>query len=424
MNVNHKSGLKLALVVGLLLTSAVAFAKPRARAIGIPFDGIAGPQNTITDVSGVEVGQVSIIRDDAGPHGNTARTGVTIIHPLGKQALDGVAAGFATINGTGEWTGTHLVDEVGGFFGPIALTGTGNVGVVHQSILTWSGQRLPAEVLETRVLPMVAETLDSHLNDIFSMPLGQSDVFNALDNASSGAVAEGNVGGGTGMIAYTFKGGIGTSSRVVETSKGKFTIGVLVQANHGKREDLRIAGIPVGREVTGNWPEVGGVIAAGPDKGKPAPVDKNSLLVVIATDAPLMPHQLERLARRAALGVGRNGSTASNFSGEFALAFSTTTRLPVAQDKIFVSASAISDLDSEVLDGLFAATVQATEEALVNQLVASDTMTGANGATVYALPVDQLIRILRSHGQLVTASKPVAALDGRPPALRRRMDRH
>lgn len=411
------SGITLALCIGLMLSSSMAAAKPRARDLGVPFNGATGSYNAITDVAGVEVGHTTLIRDGKD---STARTGVTIIHPLGKQGMDGVAAGFATINGTGEWTGTHLVEEVGGFFGPIALTGTGNVGIVHQSILSWSFLRLPVAVLETRVLPMVAETLDSHLNDVFAMPITQGDVFAALDSAASGPVAEGNVGGGTGMVAYTFKGGIGTASRVVDTARGRFTVGVLVQANHGKREDLRIAGIPVGREMTGAWPQVDGVIAAGPDKGKAAPVDKNSLLIVIATDAPLMPHQLERLARRGALGVGRNGSTASSFSGEFALVFSTTTRLPVAQDQIFPATPAISDMEGEVLDQLFAATVQATEEALVNQLVASDTMTGANGVTIFALPVDQLIQILARHNVLNVPTAAATKSTGQRPAATRR----
>lgn len=418
MQIHGKATIGLTLIFGLMVTSTMAWGKPRARDLGVPFDGVTGPANAITDVSGVEVGHVTVIRDAVVPKGHSTRTGVTIIHPLGKQGLDGVAAGFATINGTGEWTGTHLVEEVGGFFGPIAMTGTGNVGTVHQFILKWSALRLPAEVLQTRVLPMVAETLDSHLNDVFALPLTQEDVFSALDNAKTGPVTEGNVGGGTGMVAYTFKGGIGTSSRIIETPEGRFTVGVLVQANHGRRQDLRIAGIPVGREMTGNWPQVQGAIAAGPDKGKPAPVDKNSLLIVIATDAPLMPHQLERMARRAALGVGRNGSTASSFSGEFALAFSTTSRLPLVQDKIFPLTPAISDMDNTVFDALFAATVQATEEALVNQLIASDTMTGANGATVYAMPVDQLLRILRAHNMLIAGSTPVAAPAAQRPALR------
>ncbi|MFM7403455.1 MAG: P1 family peptidase [Erythrobacter sp.] len=405
-HIRAQATIKLVIIAGLLLTSAMVWAKPRARELGVPFDGVTGPANAITDVAGLEVGQVTVIRDPADPQGPTSRTGVTVIHPLGKQGVDGVAAGFATINGTGEWTGTHLVQEIGGFFGPIALTGTGNVGRVHQSLLAWSAERMPPEVRETRVLPMVAETLDRPLNDIFAQPLSQDDVFGALDRATTGPVDEGNVGGGTGMIAYGFKGGIGTSSRMIDTRRGRFVVGVLIQANHGDRKELRIAGIPVGRAITDHWPEIGGIIARGPDKGKPSPTGKNSLLIVIATDAPLMPHQLERMARRAALGVGRNGSTAGSFSGEFALAFSTTTRLPLAQDQIFPASPAISDLDGELLDGLFAATVQATEEALVNQLVASDTMTGANETTVYALPIDQLRDILTRHNRMVGSQAP------------------
>jgi L-aminopeptidase/D-esterase-like protein len=377
---------------------APAAAQERARDLGVPFDGTPGPYNAITDVAGVEVGQATVISGEGklevgkGP----ARTGVTIIHPLGKASIDGVAAGRAVINGTGEWTGMNLVDEIGGFFGPIALTGSGNVGMVDQAMMDWSLAHVPGEALTSRVLPVVAETLDSRLNDVFGHPLKPADVFAALDGAKGGPVAEGNVGGGTGMIAYTFKGGIGTASRVVKLAEHSYTVGVLVQANHGQREDLRVAGIPVGREIKGAWPEVNGVAVLGPDAGKPQ--DKNSLLIVIATDAPLMPHQLQRLARRAALGVGRDGSTASSLSGEMALAFSTTDVMPFG--KAPRMAGVIGDTDSNTMNALFAATVQATEEALVNQLVASRTMTGANGAKVYGLPHDQLVAVLKAHGVL------------------------
>ncbi|MBO9499579.1 MAG: P1 family peptidase [Novosphingobium sp.] len=387
----------------LLACSALApaHAQERARDLGVPFDGTPGAYNAITDVPGVEVGQTTIVAGDGklevgkGP----ARTGVTIIHPLGKASTDGVAAGRAVINGTGEWTGMNLVDETGSFFGPVALTGSGNVGMVHQALMDWSLAHVPPELLTTRVLPVVAETLDSRLNDVFGHPLKREDVFAAIDGAKGGPVSEGNVGGGTGMIAYTFKGGIGTASRVVTVRGKRYTVGVLVQANHGQREDLRVAGIPVGREIKGAWPEVDGVAALGPDAGKPQQQEKNSLLIVIATDAPLMPHQLERLARRAALGVGRDGSTASSLSGEMALAFSTTDVMPFGKPPRL--ADPIGDTDSETMNALFAATVQATEEALVNQLVASQTMTGANGVKVYGLPHDQLVRILKAHGMLI-----------------------
>ncbi len=386
------------LVLAVAVTFAwvgLAEAGPRARDLGVPFEGTPGALNAITDVAGVEVGHATVISGDGplvigkGP----VRTGVTIIHPLGKSALEGVAAGRAVINGTGEWTGMHLVDEVGQFFGPIALTGSGNVGLVHQGLMDWAVGRIPEDALVTRVLPVVAETLDSRLNDVFGHGLTRDHVFAALDGAMGGPVAEGNVGGGTGMIAYTFKGGIGTASRVITLGDKKYTIGVLLQANHGDRADLRMAGVPVGRAIEGAWPEVNGVPVLGPNAGKRD--DKNSLLIVIATDAPLMPHQLERLARRAVLGVGRAGSTASALSGEFALAFSTTHVMPL--DGPPRIKQPISDTDSTTMNALFAGVVQATEEALANQLVASTTMTGANGVKVYGLPHDQLKRIMKAH---------------------------
>jgi len=394
---------KTVVAVGtVLLTSAsLAVAQPRARDLGIPFEGIPGANNAITDVAGIEVGQTTLVRGEGaleigkGP----VRTGVTIIHPLGKASFDGVAAGRAVLNGTGEWTGMHLVDEVGAFFGPVALTGSGNVGIVHQSLMAWSAQHVPAAMLQTRVLPVVGETLESRLSDVFGKPMTEADVFAAVDGARSGPVAEGNVGGGTGMIAYGFKGGIGTSSRVVGKDGQRYTVGVLVQANHGRREDLRIAGVPVGVEVKGAWPEAGGKIVAGPDAGKAVP-EKNSLLVVIATDAPLMPHQLERVARRAALGIGRNGSTAGNLSGEFALAFSTSAVLSLEGVWQFRNGAPIADLDSDTMNDLFAGTVQATEEALVNQLIASETMKGANDIKVHGLPHAEVLRVLKSHNRI------------------------
>lgn len=394
---------KTVVAVGaVFLTSAsLAVAQPRARDLGIPFEGIPGANNAITDVAGIEVGQTTLVRGEGaleigkGP----VRTGVTIIHPLGKASFDGVAAGRAVLNGTGEWTGMHLVDEVGAFFGPVALTGSGNVGMVHQSLMAWSAQHVPAAMLQTRVLPVVGETLESRLSDVFGKPMTEADVFAAVDGARSGPVAEGNVGGGTGMIAYGFKGGIGTSSRVVGKDGQRYTVGVLVQANHGRREDLRIAGVPVGAEVKGAWPEAGGKIVAGPDAGKAVP-EKNSLLVVIATDAPLMPHQLERVARRAALGIGRNGSTAGNLSGEFALAFSTSAVLSLEGAWQFRNGAPIADLDSDTMNDLFAGTVQATEEALVNQLIASETMKGANDIKVHGLPHAEVLRVLKSHNRI------------------------
>lgn len=386
-------------LVAMMACAPASFAQERARDFGIPFDGVAGINNAITDVPGVEVGHTTLIRGDGpGKIGEApVRTGVTVIHPLGKDAINGVAAGRAVINGTGEFTGMALVDEVGGFFGPVALTGSGNVGLVHQSLQDWSVENgvVPAEALVTRVLPVVGETLDMRLNDVFGHPMSKADVFAALNSAKGGPVEEGNVGGGTGMIAYTFKGGIGTASRVVSSADQRYTVGVLVQANHGNRDELRIAGLPVGRMIDGAWPSQKGVVVFGPDAGKTVAMpEKNSLLIVIATDAPLQAHQLERLARRASLGLGRTGSTAGNLSGEFSLAFSTTNILSIDGSPA-MQAAPISDLDDEVMNSLFAATVQAVEEALANQLVASETMTGVDDVTVYGLPHNQLADIFR-----------------------------
>lgn len=377
-------------------TAQVAAKTPRARDLGVPFPGKPGPYNAITDVAGVEVGHTTLIRG-SGPlqlGKGPVRTGVTIIHPLGKKSLDAVAAGFAVINGTGEFTGTRVIEELGLLIGPIALTGTGNIPVVDQAMLDWAARPgyLPPDQQFLRVGPVIGETLDSHMNDVLGHPMTEQDVFSALDTAKGGPVAEGNVGGGTGMQAYEFKGGIGTASRVVASDGRSYTIGVLVQANNGRREDLRVAGIPIGELITTEMPEGPGTQPA------TTRTDKNSLLIVIATDAPLQPHQLDRLARRAVLGVGRNGSTARNTSGEFALAFSTTNRSPIngkssVQEKI-------SDLDGVLMNDLFTATVQATEEAIINQLIASKTMVGANGYKIYGLPHDRLVEILSKHAML------------------------
>ena len=364
-------------------------ASARARDLGVPFHGTPGTYNAITDVSGVEVGQTTLISGNGKlvlGHG-PVRTGVTVILPTGKTGNDAVAAGRAVINGTGEWTGMLLIDEIGYFFGPIALTGTGNIGVTHQSLIDWAIR--PGAVQQdewfTRLLPPVGETLDLPLNDVFGHPLTREHVLAALNGAAGGSVAEGAVGGGTGMISYEFKGGIGTSSRVITADGKRFTVGVLLQANHGTRRDLRIAGVPVGQEISDLMPT------------SQTPSKKSSCLVVIATDAPLLPHQLQRLARRAALGFGRNGSFGEDFSGELVLAFSTTNRFAFTQG--WKQMSIVNDANEEVLDALFEAAVDATEEALVNQLVAAKTMTGADGVTVYGLPHNRLIALLKRYGR-------------------------
>lgn len=366
----------------------------RARDLAIPFDGTPGLYNAITDVPGVEIGHSTLITDQyATARGvGRVRTGVTVIHPKGRLGKGGVAAGRSTLNGTGEWTGMHLVDEIGRFYGPIALTGTGNLGTVHSAMTRWSASLdgLDEDERYMRLLAVVAETLDAPLNDVFATRLSQADVFAALDGAAGGRVAEGNVGGGTGMIAYEFKGGVGTASRVTHCPCGAFTIGVLVQANHARRSDLTIAGVRIGAEIDAPLPYQveSGSAAADAQRSE---TTKTSLLMVLATDAPLLPHQLQRLARRAALGVGRNGSTANNLSGELALAFATVD--PATGSNI------ISDTDSDTLNALFAATVQAVEEALVNQLVASSDMIGDGDVMVHAIKHRDLVNILKKYNR-------------------------
>lgn len=371
----------------------------RARDLGVPFDGTPGPLNAITDVPGVMVGHKTLISGEGkvavgkGP----VRTGVTAILPRGRDLSRAVNAGRAMINGTGEMTGTWIIDELGSFSGPVMLTGTTSVGVVHHATSQWIRDRYPQELWSTGLIPVVAETFDVGLNDVWGYHVKTEDVFSALDTANGGPVAEGNVGGGTGMIAYAFKGGIGTSSRQIRIGERTYTVGVLLQANHGRRKDLRIAGVPVGKEI----PDLMPTREAGAK-------EKNSLIIVIATDAPLSPEQLNRLARRAALGVGRNGSTAGYMSGEIVLAFSTTGAVEIGQQNQTLEMPTYWNKD--LLEGLFEGTVQSVEEALVNCLVAAETMSGADGLRVYELPEQRLQGILRKYNRIekMNVSQPAA----------------
>lgn len=370
---------------------AVAYADEAARArdIGVPFEGVPGPFNAITDVDGVLVGHTTIVEGDGaievgkGP----IRTGVTAILPRGRNIDQTVAAGRAVINGTGEMTGSWIIDETGMFAGPVMLTGTGSVGTVHHATSKWIRDNYDPELWIAGLIPVVAETLDIHLNDVWGYHVRNEHVFAALDIASSGSVAEGNVGGGTGMVAYAFKGGIGTASRIVDVGENQYTIGVLVQANHGGRRNLRIAGVPVGLEIPDLMPT-----------GNPPTNAKSSLVIIIATDAPLTASQLQRVARHASLGVGRNGSIGSYLSGELVLAFSTTNSAGIGQQVQLLEVP--TAWNGEMLNQLFQGTVQAVEEALVNCLVAAETMTGANDLTVYALPHDRLRDALRKYNRL------------------------
>lgn len=376
-----------ALLVFLVLAASGAMAQKtvRARDLGIPFDGAPGPLNAITDVKGVEVGYTTLISGNGplkvgvGP----VRTGVTAILPRGKESSDPVFAAWFTENGNGEMTGTTWVQESGFLEGPVMITNTHSVGVVRDAVIAWRIKHHPPKPgAYSWSLPVVAETWDGYLNDIDGFHVKPTDVFHALDTAQGGPIAEGNVGGGTGMICNEFKGGTGTSSRVVDAKYGGYTVGVLVQCNYGQRDQLRIAGVPVGREIPGNtiWND-----------------DVGSIIVVVATDAPLIPTQLKRLAKRVPLGIARDGTYSGNGSGDIFIAFSTAN--PGAAGSAGIRQ--IGMLPNDRMNPLFLATVQATEEAVINAMVAAKTMTGINGHTVIALPHDKVREILKKYNRLI-----------------------
>lgn len=379
--------LPLLLLIFLVSALLSAQSKPRARDLGIPFEGTPGPLNAITDVAGVEVGFVTLISGEGklvvgkGP----VRTGVTAILPRGKNINDQVFAAWFTLNGNGEMTGTTWVQESGFLDGPIMITNTHSVGVVRDAVIEWQLKKAGA-MFQPWSLPVVAETYDGFLNDINGFHVTKEHTFQALDRAAGGPVAEGNVGGGTGMIAHGFKGGTGTSSRKLESRFGGYTVGVLVQANYGARQNLRIAGVPVGREITDLTPERGKV-----DEGS------GSIIVVVATDAPLLPHQLKRLATRVALGIGNVGGRGENSSGDIFIAFSTANP-GAARDTGIVS---LTMLPNDRMNPLFHATVQATEEAIVNAMIAAETMVGRDGNRVHAIPHDRLRQVLKKYHRLV-----------------------
>jgi D-aminopeptidase len=374
----------LALAWSLVLSCGTAAAGgERARDLGVPFEGVPGPLNAITDVAGVTVGHVTLIEDLA--NGRKVRTGVTAILPRGRESLNTPAYGaWFALNGNGEMTGTAYLDEMGQLAGPVMLTNTHNVGVVHQEVIAWRVRAGPADASGYWwSSPVVAETWDGDLNDINGFHVRPEHVDRALDTARSGPVTEGNVGGGTGMICHEFKCGIGTASRRVTVADSTYAVGVLVQANYGVRETLRIAGVPVGQELPVK------------SEGPPAKGDQGSIVIVVATDAPLLPHQLKRVARRASLGLGRMGSFAGNGSGDLFLAFSTANAGALGGAPLVQSVS----LGNDSLDGLFNATVQATEEAIVNAMVAARDMQGTEGHSVQALPHDALVRLLKQYGR-------------------------
>jgi D-aminopeptidase len=400
------------LIVPLLCAATLAAAaqtsraaKPRARDLGIAglIGGTPGTLDAITDVSGVEVGHTTVI-SGTGPlvvGKGPVRTGVTVVHPRGKNNSDAVFGAWFTLNGNGEMTGTTWLEESGVLEGPVAITNTHSVGQVRDAILKWQVSR-PG--MQPWGLPVVAETYDGFLNDINGFHVKDEHVFQALQSAAGGPVAEGNVGGGTGMVCHQFKGGIGSASRVVPAAEGGYMVGVLVQCNYGLRNAFRVAGVPVGEEIpdllpcttTGRANPFGVSRPCDAPAGHDArPHELGSIIVIVATDAPLLPHQLKRVVTRVSLGVGRTGGFGGNSSGDIFLAFSTANPKTAGA----VEKTTIEMWPNSRIDALFQATVQATEEAILNALLAAETMEGIDGQRVYALPHDRLRAALKKFGR-------------------------
>jgi D-aminopeptidase len=402
----------------ILAAAAVAAASPadaqeRARELGIQLPGTPGPLNAITDVAGVEVGHTTLIRGEGrlvrgqGP----VRTGVTAILPRGRTGPDSVFAAWFTLNGNGEMTGTTWIEESGVLEGPVLITNTHSVGVVRDATIDWMSRNGRAPIF---ALPVVAETFDGALNDDLGFHVRPEHVFAALDSARGGRVQEGNVGGGTGMICHSFKGGIGTASRRVTVGDSVYTVGVLVQCNYGSRRTFRVDGVPVGEAIAdlrpcmaggerASRPWLAGVplcppgqISAAEDAGPSHREGLGSIIVVVATDAPLLPHQLKRMATRVSLGIGRMGGFGENSSGDIFLAFSTGNRGASVTEGI----GDLRMLSNEEISPFFSATAYATEEAILNALLAATTMTGVDGFRVHALPHDRLVEVMRHHHRI------------------------
>jgi len=378
----------VAAVAVSLSIAGSAQTKPRARDLGIPFEGTPGPLNAITDVRGVEVGLATIVRGDGAlkPGEGPVRTGVTVVLPRGKESADPVFAAWFSQNGNGEMTGTTWIDEGGFMEGPVFITNTHSVGVVRDAAIAWSVKA--GKMFQPWSLPVVAETYDGSLNDINGFHVKSEHVAQAIESAAGGRVPEGNVGGGTGMICYEFKCGTGTASRKLSPQQGGYTVGVLVQANHGRRGELQIAGAPVGRDIPVAVAPRGGVLP-------PSTEEQGSIIIVVATDAPLLPHQLERLARRATMGLARTGATSGNGSGDIFLAFSTANDgVAAAPREIHVNM-----LSNSRISAVFSATVEATEEAIINALIGAETMTGIDNRRVEAIPHQRVRELLKKYGR-------------------------
>ena len=386
---------KITILIFLLFSSYLYGQKPRARDLGVPFVGTTGKYNAITDVKGVEIGYSTIISGTGenvigkGP----IRTGVTAIFPRGKaKKFSPVYANWYSLNGNGEMTGTTWVTESGFLETPIMITNTNSVGVVRDAVLKW--------YVDTDwyngedwwyTYPVVAETYDGFLNDIYGFHVKEEHVLEAIKNSSSGKIEEGNVGGGTGMMCLGFKGGTGTSSRVIKLKDSTYTIGAIVQSNFGAKRNLSISGVPVGIELNDTL----NYVFNAPPKSRRQEGD-GSIIVIIATDVPLLPHQLKRIAQRIPLGVGIVGGRGSNGSGDIFLAFSTANEKAFNRDKV----TTVETMSNDQLMPVFEATVQAVEEAIINAMVAAETMEGINGNKAFALPHDLLIETLKKYNRL------------------------
>ena len=375
----------------LIIHIAIVAQKPRARDIGIPFNGKTGTYNAITDVKGIEVGYSTIITGEGknirgkGP----VRTGVTAILPRGRNN-NPVFSNWYSLNGNGEMTGTTWITESGFLETPIMITNTNSVGVVRDAVLKWFIKTNWYNEDYWYTYPVVAETYDGGLNDIYGFHVQESHAFEALDSAKTGFIEEGNVGGGTGMMCLGFKGGTGTSSRVVKIKDSTYTVGVLVQSNFGAKRHFTIAGVPIGKELIDTMNYELNLPPAYKDEGG------GSIIVVVAIDAPLLPHQLKRLAARVPIGIGIVGGLGQNGSGDIFIAFSTAN--PTAfQRENFIKTDV---MPNDLMNPLLEATVQAVEESIINAMVAAETMTGINGNKAYGLPHDLVIKLLRKYKRI------------------------
>tara|TARA_B100000780_G_C21094575_1_gene441336 strand:- start:119 stop:1288 length:1170 start_codon:yes stop_codon:yes gene_type:complete len=386
---------KIVLVLIILVFNLSNAQKPRARDLGVPFNGITGKNNSITDVKGVEVGYSTIISNKGkniigkGP----VRTGVTAIFPRGRsKKFSPVYANWYSLNGNGEMTGTTWVTESGFLETPIMITNTNSVGVVRDAVLKWYVDTDWYKGEEWwYTYPVVGETYDGFLNDIYGFHVKEENVREAISNASGGRIDEGNVGGGTGMRCLGFKGGTGTSSRILKINDSKYTVGVIVQANFGSKKNLTISGVPVGLELKDTL----NFVYNGPPKSRMNEGD-GSIIVILATDAPFLPHQLKRISQRIPLGIGLVGGRGSNGSGDIFLAFSTANENAFDRDNTTI----VKTFSNDLITPFFEATVQVVEEAIINAMVAAETMEGINGNKVYALPHDLLIDVLKKYNRI------------------------